>query len=121
MRVTLARAALLADLRLAERVLPARSPEPALEGVLLRTTDTGCTLLAHDREVALWLDLPAQVERPGAVLLPARQTLALLRESSADTLHIGRAEDGAGLHADGLTCRLLSPFADCYPAPAPFP
>src|SRR5262249_2839257 len=112
MRVTLARAALLTDLRLPDRVLPARSPEPPVECVLLRTTDLGCTLLAYDREVALWLDLPAHAERPGAVLLPARQTLALLRESSADTLQIARTDDGICLQADGLTCRLLSPFPD---------
>src|SRR5262245_66263567 len=105
MRVTLARAALLTDLRLAERVLPARSPESALECVLLRTTDLGCTLLAYDREVALWIDLPAHAERPGAVLLRARQTLALLRETTADPAHIARPDTGICRTGHGLTCR----------------
>src|SRR5262245_30270719 len=108
MQVTLPRAALVADLRLAERVLPARSPEPLLDHVLLRAGPTGCTLLATDREVALWLHLQAEVARPGTVLLPARQALAFLRESAAESLRLEQDGDGVRLSTAGATCRLLA-------------
>jgi DNA polymerase-3 subunit beta len=121
MQVTLPRAALVADLRLAERVLPARSPEPLLDHVLLRADPTGCTLLATDREVALWLQLKAEVAHPGTVLLPARQALAFLRESAAESLRLEQDGDAARLSAAGATCRLLAADPARFPAPGPFP
>jgi DNA polymerase-3 subunit beta len=121
MQVTLPRATLVADLRLAERVLPARSPEPLLDHVLIRAEPPGCTLLATDREVALWLQLEAEVARPGTVLLPARQALAFLRESAAESLRLEQDGDAVRLSAAGATCRLLASDPARFPAPGPFP
>src|SRR4051812_9921831 len=67
-------------LRLAEPLLPLRSPEPLLEHVLIRAEGAGCTLLACDREVSLCLPLDAEVRRPGAALVPGRRLAALLRQ-----------------------------------------
>ncbi len=59
MQVVVPRAALVEALRLAEPLLPFRSPEPLLQHVLLQANPHDCTLLAFDREVALWLPIPA--------------------------------------------------------------
>ncbi len=88
MRVTLPRNPLVEDLRLAERLLPTRSPEPLLEHVLLRAGTGDCTLIASDREITLWLRLQAEVEQAGADLLPGRRLLTLLRAVSAETLRL---------------------------------
>lgn len=121
MQITLPRAALVEDLRLAERLLPVRSPEPALRYVLLRAGGRGTTLLATDRELSLWLDQEAVVERPGSALLPLRHLLPLLRESEAETLRLELADGVLRLRAGGLTGRLRSPDPADFPAPAPFP
>ena len=121
MQVVLPRAPLVEDLRLVERLLPLRSPEPLLEQVLLRAGDHECTLLAYDREVALWLRLAAEVESPGAALLPGRRLLALLRQADVEALRLERAGDVVRLRAPGLTCELVSGDPARFPDPGPFP
>jgi DNA polymerase-3 subunit beta len=121
MQVTLPRAPLLEDLRLAERLLPLRSPEPLLEHFMLRAGARGCTLLAHDREVALWLPLAGEVQRPGTTLLPGRRVLALLRQVGAETVQVERNDDLVYLRAPGLTCQLLGGDPGRFPEPGPLP
>jgi DNA polymerase-3 subunit beta len=121
MQVVLPRAPLIEDLRLAERLLPLRSPEPPLEHVLLRAGEHDCTLLAYDREVALWLRLAGEVERPGTALLPGRRLLALLRQADAETLCLERIGDAVRLSAPGLTCELVGGDPARFPDPGPFP
>jgi DNA polymerase III subunit beta len=121
MQVVLPRVPLVEDLRLAERLLPPHSPEPLLEQVLLRAGGRDCTLLAYDREVALWLRLAAEVERPGSVLLPGRRLLALLRQADVEAIRVERAGDAVRLRAPGLTCELVGGDPDRFPDPGPFP
>jgi DNA polymerase-3 subunit beta len=121
MQVTLPRMPLVTDLRLAERLLPLRSPETVLEHVLLLAGPSGCTLLATDREVALWLQLEGEVEQPGTALLPARQALAFLREAGAETVRLEQEDDGVRVRAAGATCRLHAADPARFPAPGPFP
>jgi DNA polymerase-3 subunit beta len=121
MQVVLPRAPLVEGLRLAERLLPARSPDPLLQHVLLRADGEDCTLLAHDREVALWLRLAAQVGRPGSAMVPGRRLLAVLRVSGAEAVRLGREGDDLCLRAPGLTCRLLGEDPARFPEPGPFP
>jgi DNA polymerase-3 subunit beta len=121
MQVVLPRAPLVEDLRLAERLLPLHSTEPLLENVLLRAGERDCTLLAYDREVALWLRLAGEVERPGAALLPGRRLLALLRQADAEAIRLERAGDVVRLRAPGLTCELVAGDPDRFPDPGTFP
>src|SRR5262245_55701908 len=121
MKVVLARAPLLDDLRLTERLLPLRSPDLLLTHVLLQAGDSVCTLLAHDREIALWLRLQGQVEQPGSTLLPLRQLLAFVRESGAETLRLERDDDRVLLRAPGVTCDLHTADPASFPTPGPLP
>jgi DNA polymerase-3 subunit beta len=120
-QVILPRDPLVEDLRLVERLLPLRSPEPSLEHVLVRAGGRDCTLLAYDREVALWLRLAAEVERPGTALVPGRRLLALLRQSDAETVCLERAAEVVRLRAPGLTCELVAGDPARFPDPGPFP
>jgi DNA polymerase III subunit beta len=121
MKVVLTRALLLDDLRLAERLLPLRSPDLLLTHVLLQAGDSVCTLVAHDREIALWLRLHGQVEQPGSALLPLRQLLAFVRESGAETLRLERDDDRVLLRAPGATCDFNSVDPARFPTPGPLP
>src|SRR5207237_9403920 len=78
-------------------------------------------LLAYDREVALWQAVSAEVERPGAVLLPGRRLLAVLRQAGAETLRLEQEQEHVRLLAAGLTCQLLAEDPARFPEPAPFP
>src|SRR4051794_15808701 len=121
MQVVLPRIPLVEDLRLAERLLPLRSPEPLLEQVLLRADERGCTLLAYDREVALWLRLAGEVEQSGAALLPGRRLLALLRQAGAEMLRVEQTGGAVRLGAPGLVCELLAGDPTRFPSPGPLP
>jgi DNA polymerase-3 subunit beta len=121
MRATVERAPLVDDLRLAERLLPIRSPEPLLEHVLLRGDSEGVVLVANDRELALCLRLDARVEEGGTALLPARRVLAFLREAAFDAVEIDANESLLRLRAPGVTCRLRYPDPALFPTPGPLP
>src|SRR5262245_61015004 len=122
MQVVLPRAPLVEGLRLAEPLLPPRAPEPLREHVLLRAGGQGCTLLAGDGAVALWLRLDAEVRRPGAALVPGRRLLALLRQAEAETLQVEAAPGGAvRLLAAGLVCELVGGDPAGFPELGPFP
>jgi DNA polymerase-3 subunit beta len=121
MQVVLPRAPLVEDLRLAERLLPARSPEPLLEHVLIRAAGRDCTLMAYDREVALWLRLTAEVERPGAAVVHGRRLLALLRQTDAESLRVEAVGPAVRLRAPGFLCELFGGDPADFPEPGPFP
>src|SRR4051812_7773792 len=121
MHLILARQPLLEALRLAEPLLPPRSPEPLLEHVLLRAESVGCTLLACEREVSLCLPVAADVRRPGAALVPGRRLAALLRQVEAGAVELRADAAAVRLGAPGLTCRLPTADPAHFPHPAPLP
>src|SRR5215510_6144440 len=86
MRILVERGLFLEGCRLAERVLPARTTDVSRAHVLVQAGGDTCTLHAAGAGIALRLGVPAEVEQPGQALLPARQTLAILREAEADVL-----------------------------------
>src|SRR4051812_9533203 len=101
MMILLEREALLAGCRLAERLLPARTTDPTRAHALLRAEAAGLQLHAAGPEAALRLDLSAEVERTGDVLLPVRQALAILRQSDAEVLRLESAPGRLSLLGEG--------------------
>ncbi|CAA9531763.1 MAG: DNA polymerase III beta subunit [uncultured Solirubrobacteraceae bacterium] len=75
---------LLAQLGVVSRVASTRSAVQALSGVQLNATSTGAELRATDMEVGLRVPLEADVEREGAVVLPARLMLEVARSLPGD-------------------------------------
>jgi DNA polymerase III subunit beta len=121
MHAILARAPLVDDLRLAERILPIRSPDVVAQCVLVRAVPGECSLVTRDHELTLWLGLHAVVERPGEALLPARRLLAFAREVGAETIRA--EEEGAvtTLTAPGVTFRLRGEDPSRFPEAVTLP
>jgi DNA polymerase-3 subunit beta len=70
---------LLAQLQSVSRVASTRSAVQALSGVQVAATQGGVELRATDMEIALRVPLPAEVQREGTVVLPARLLLDVAR------------------------------------------
>ncbi|QTL01947.1 DNA polymerase III subunit beta [Aquabacter sp. L1I39] len=83
MKLTLARDALLAALQHAARVVERRNTIPILANVLLRVAEGRATLKATDLDLEMSQTLPAQVEAPGALTVPAHTLLDIARKLPA--------------------------------------
>ncbi len=86
MKITCSSADLLAQLQTVSRVASTRSAVQALSGVQLVAQDGEVELRATDMEVGLRVPLAAEVERPGAAVLPARLTLDVVRALPGDSV-----------------------------------
>jgi DNA polymerase III subunit beta len=70
-------------------VAPARSPKPILQNVKLEVTPEGATLMATDLEVGIRHNVPvAEVEVPGAAILPVTRFGSILRESNDESFRL---------------------------------
>jgi DNA polymerase III subunit beta len=124
-KLSLSTADLLGQLQTTTRVASTRSAVQALSGVMISATD-GATpeLLATDTEIGLRVPLTAEVERPGAAVLPARLFLDVARTLPADrlTLELRTAEQDVELICGSATFHLRTLRAEDFPAlPAPSP
>src|SRR5438094_300250 len=109
MMILIERGPLLEGCRLAERLLPCRTTDLARSHLLLRAAERSCTLQAEGAEAAVCLGLPAEVEEPGEVLLPARQALAILRRSDAEVLRLETIPGRLRLLGEGACFDLVIP------------
>jgi DNA polymerase-3 subunit beta len=121
MKIRVKRDALLEGCRLAERALAERVVEPALAHLLVEARAGGVLLQTTDTEVALRLEVAAEVERPGRALLPGRRTVAVLREADADELAVEAVPGRVLVRGLGVEFDLVVPEAGRFPAPEPFP
>ena len=106
MKLSLSTAELLAQLQTATRVASTRSAVQALSGVMISAAE-GSTpeLLATDMEIGLRVPLQAEMSHPGAVVLPARLLLDVVRSLPADrlTLELRSAEQDVELISGSAT------------------
>ena len=121
MRLLVERNLLLEGCRLAGRLLPARTTDPARAHLLLQAGDAVCTLHAAGFDTGLRLGLPAEVEQPGQVLLPARQALAILREAEAEVLLLETAPGRVRVLGEGAEFDLAAPEPQRLAPVEPFP
>ncbi|MGC9220283.1 MAG: DNA polymerase III subunit beta [Solirubrobacteraceae bacterium] len=88
MKISLDRDALLSELQAATRIASTRSAIQALSGVQLDASGSVCEVRATDTDVSLRVPIPAEVTRPGSVLLPARLTLDVVRALPASRMSL---------------------------------
>jgi DNA polymerase III subunit beta len=124
-KLSISTADLLAQLQTTTRVASTRSVVQALSGVMLNAAE-GSTpeLLATDTEIGLRVPLTAEVSNPGAVVLPARLFLDVVRTLPADrmTLELRSAEQDVELICGSATFHLRTLRSEDFPAlPAPSP
>ena len=68
---------------------PQKTTKPVVQHVLARTTDAGLELVATDFELSARIRIDqVDVRQPGELLLPAKETAALLREISESSLSL---------------------------------
>lgn len=94
MKLTCNRAALLAALRAAEPARANRTTKPVLGMVLLRALDDRLTIEATDLEVGVRTEVRGVTpDRSGAVAVDPTPLMAILRESSDETVRLVYADD----------------------------
>jgi DNA polymerase-3 subunit beta len=124
-KLSLSTADLLAQLQTTARVASTRSAVQALSGVMISAHE-GITpeLLATDTEIGLRVPLSAEVDHPGAVVLPARLFLDVVRTLPADrlTLELRTVEQDVELICGSATFHLRTLRSEDFPAlPSPSP
>src|SRR3954466_7829942 len=88
MKITTRRDALFAQLQTVTRAASTRSAVQALSGVQLLATKAKIELRATDMEIGLRVPLEGEVVREGAVVLPARLVVDVVRALPADGVSI---------------------------------
>ena len=95
MKSTVEREALADAVTWVARALPSRPVIPVLAGLLLRAGDDGLTLSCFDYEVSARIHVPADVAGAGAVLVPGRLLVEIIR--SLPGLPVEFADDPNGV------------------------
>lgn len=102
------------------RAVPSRTPMPVLTAILLRADATDLTLTATDLELGVLCRVPATVDEPGAIALPARYLTEIVRRIPSGPMSWSVGQDRAvaeiGWQRSQFTIQGFS--ADQYP---PFP
>jgi len=119
-KLSAARDELLAQLQTVSRVASTRGAIQALSGVQIVAGSGGVELRATDMEVGLRVPLPAQVEREGSIVLPARLLVDVVRSLSGPTvtLELRTAEQDVELVAGNATFHIRTLRGEDFP---PFP
>src|ERR671914_373733 len=95
MKVTCARDELAEKLQIVGRGVSTRTSVQILAGIMLRASEGQLYLSATDMEISLRVGLEAQVEDEGAVVVPGRLLVELVRLLPEDDVRIEhRAEEG---------------------------
>lgn len=118
MKLSIKTSELLAQLQVVSRVAAARSAIQALAGVMISTSDEqSAQLLATDMEIGLRIPLQAQVDSPGAAVLPARLLLDVVRSLPAPklTLELRPAEQDVELRSGGAVFHLRTLRIEDFP------
>ena len=93
MKLQCPRTTLAAALAVASPVVPTRTPKEILKNVKLVLASGQATLIATDEEVGIRAQLPGvTTQSTGEVLLPIQKLLAILRESTSDTVELEAIE-----------------------------
>lgn len=124
MKLSLPTASLLAQLQTATRVASSRSTVQALSGVMISATGERAVVLATDAEVGLRLPLDGEILSPGAVVLPARLLLDVVRSLSRETLtlELRPVEQDVELSSGSATFHLRTLRSEDFPSlPEPSP
>jgi DNA polymerase III subunit beta len=122
MKLTTRRDALFAQLQTVTRAASTRSAVQALSGVQIQAQSEGIELRATDMEIGLRVPLEGEVVREGAVVLPARLLVDVVRALPADelTLELRAAEQDVELTSGSATFHIRTLRLEDFP-PLPEP
>jgi len=116
MEFQVAREPLFRALQLLQNVVEPRQTLPILANVLIEARDGQLRLAATDLEVGARVAVPATITRPGAITLPARKLVELVRELPSKPVSLTLRDNGwVDLACDKGKFRLVGLPADEYP------
>ncbi len=116
MKILCDRMALQEAVNVVSSVVPVKTTKQILQNLLVRADGDGITLFATDLEMAARMHLDAvKVMHKGTVLLPARETSALLRELSDPTVTLESSEQRCRIESGGGSFVLLGEDPEQYP------
>jgi DNA polymerase III subunit beta len=120
MKLSTRRDTLFAQLQTVTRAASTRSAVQALSGVLVQAREGAVELRATDMEIGLRVPLEAEIVREGAVVLPARLVVDVVRALPGDTvsLELRPAEQDVELVAGAATFHIRTLRLEDFP---PFP
>src|SRR3954468_17708166 len=120
MKISTRRDALFAQLQTVTRAASTRSAVQALSGVQLLATGSGIELRATDMEIGLRVPLPGDVAREGAVVLPGRLVVDVVRALPGEqvSLELRPAEQDVEIVGGSATFHIRTLRSEDFP---PFP
>ena len=117
MKILCDRTALLEAFSVVSSVVPSKTTKPILHNVLLRTDSDGISLFATDLEMAAKVRLESvKVDSEGVVLLPGKETAALLRELTDPTVTFENSDLRCRIESGGGSFVLLGEDPEQFPA-----
>ncbi|MEO1524008.1 MAG: DNA polymerase III subunit beta [Planctomycetota bacterium] len=122
MKITCSREPLTAAFSLAASIASIRSPKEILQNVKATASGGKLVLTATDMEVGIRLDVTEgiEIETEGTALLPVTRTMAILRESTDETLTLETDESGIQVSGTRSKFRLPGSNPDEFPPVASF-
>jgi len=122
MKINCDREKLASAFQLAASVAPARSPKEILQNVRMTATGKSVMLSATDMEVGIRLEITEgiEIEAEGSVLMPVQRTMAILRETTDEMIHIESIDTLIQVKTSRSKFRLPAANPDEFPQIAKF-
>jgi DNA polymerase III subunit beta len=97
--------------------VPSRTTLPVLSNVLLEVTDKGLRLSATDLDIAVSTTVPAEVDAEGAVTLPAKKLVDIVRELPTGPIRVtGQGEQRVAIECGKSKFKLLGLPREEFPS-----
>lgn len=116
MKFTITREKLQEGLVAVAASVPTKTTLPVLSNILVEATRDGLRLSGTDLDIAVSTTIPASVDQEGAITLPARKLVELVRELPSKPVSLTLRDNGwVDLACDKGKFRLVGLPADEYP------
>lgn len=116
MRLSVSKAALQQAVTQASRAVSGRAPMPVLSGLLLRADDKGLTITGYDLDIAIETRIPATIEGPGEMVVPAKQFGGIVKALGHSEVVLSQQDSSLKIQADRAEFTLQTLNAQEYPA-----
>src|SRR5574339_1062009 len=117
MKLTITREQLQDGLVAVAASVPAKTTLPILSNILLEATKDGIRLSGTDLDISVSTTVPAQVDQEGAITLPARKLVEIVRELPSAAIRItGAGEQRVTIECGRSRFRLLGLPREEFPS-----
>ncbi|HWV35219.1 MAG TPA: DNA polymerase III subunit beta [Thermomicrobiales bacterium] len=115
MKFTITRDRLQQGLAAVAATVPARTTLPVLSNILVEATEEGLSLKGTDLDIAVALQVPAEVERAGLLTVPAKKLQELARELPEQPISVMSTGDRFELRCGRASFRINGMPAEEFP------